>query len=177
MCHVSRAIGRAGPARAAAHAAGPDRGSAAHQRPACRLAWSILCQAARPVRKEVTTGWEETFTHWVKTPFRRTEGSTLHAALGRSMIDRDEQRIACHVGETAMQRILVPLDGSRLAEQVLPHVEVLAPQLGVRVCCCWRFLHSAHHDGRHVSTYTGRFNGHLTPAEPPWEHWMLQRGK
>jgi nucleotide-binding universal stress UspA family protein len=33
-----------------------------------------------------------------------------------------------------MQTILVPLDGSLFAEQVLPHVQVLAPVLGARVC-------------------------------------------
>ena len=33
-----------------------------------------------------------------------------------------------------MKTILVPLDGSILAEQVLPYVHVLAPLLDARVC-------------------------------------------
>jgi nucleotide-binding universal stress UspA family protein len=43
-----------------------------------------------------------------------------------------------------MQTILAPLDGSRLAEQVLPHVEVLAPLLGARVCLLHVVPKSAH---------------------------------
>jgi nucleotide-binding universal stress UspA family protein len=36
--------------------------------------------------------------------------------------------------EVAMHTILVPLDGSALAERVLPHVRALAPMLSARVC-------------------------------------------
>ncbi|HET9223442.1 MAG TPA: universal stress protein, partial [Roseiflexaceae bacterium] len=43
-----------------------------------------------------------------------------------------------------MQTILVPLDGSRLAEQVLQHVEVLAPLLSGRVCLLHVVPKSAH---------------------------------
>jgi nucleotide-binding universal stress UspA family protein len=43
-----------------------------------------------------------------------------------------------------MQTILVPLDGSRLAEQVLPHVEMLAPLLKASVCLLHVVPQSAH---------------------------------
>jgi nucleotide-binding universal stress UspA family protein len=43
-----------------------------------------------------------------------------------------------------MQTILVPLDGSRLAEQVLPHVAALAPLLRASVCLLHVVRTSAH---------------------------------
>jgi len=43
-----------------------------------------------------------------------------------------------------MQTILVPLDGSQLAEQVLPHVAALARLLRARVCLLQVVPTSAH---------------------------------
>src|SRR5689334_7243184 len=90
------------------------------------------------------------------------------------MIDREGQQIGPqkHViwKETAMQTILVPLDGSRLAEQVLPHVAVLAPLLEARVCLLHVVPRSAH-----VTMVGDTILGFLDIDEPPERYDMREQ--
>jgi nucleotide-binding universal stress UspA family protein len=69
-----------------------------------------------------------------------------------------------------MQTILVPLDGSRLAEQVLPHVAVLAPLLGARVCLLHVVPTSAH-----ITMVGDTILGFFGIDEPPERYDMRER--
>jgi nucleotide-binding universal stress UspA family protein len=69
-----------------------------------------------------------------------------------------------------MQTILVPLDGSRLAEQVLPHVEVLAPLLGASVCLLHVVPTSAH-----ITMVGDSILGFFGVDEPPERYDQRER--
>ena len=66
-----------------------------------------------------------------------------------------------------MNRILVPLDGSPLAEQVLPQVRVLAPLLGANV----HLVHVVRPAGNEVALSRG---GERTTASAPAVAWREQ---
>jgi nucleotide-binding universal stress UspA family protein len=59
---------------------------------------------------------------------RRSRGLYWHESLGHL-----NRSLARHAEEAAMKTILVPLDGSAVAEQVMPSVRRLAPILAARV--------------------------------------------
>jgi nucleotide-binding universal stress UspA family protein len=76
-----------------------------------------------------------------------------------------------------MQTILVPLDGSPLAEQVLPHIAVVAPLLGARVCLLHVVPTSAH-----ITMVGDTILGFLGIDEPPERYdererrvWEIER--
>jgi nucleotide-binding universal stress UspA family protein len=76
-----------------------------------------------------------------------------------------------------MQTILVPLDGSQLAEQALSHVEALAPLLPARVCLLHVVPKSAH-----ITMVGDTILGFHDVDEPPerydereWRVWEIER--
>jgi nucleotide-binding universal stress UspA family protein len=69
-----------------------------------------------------------------------------------------------------MQTILVPLDGSQFAEQVLPHVQVLAPVLGARVCLLQVVSEIAH-----ITMVGDTILGFHGIEEPPERYYERER--
>jgi nucleotide-binding universal stress UspA family protein len=70
-----------------------------------------------------------------------------------------------------MKTILVPLDGSILAEQVLPYVRVLAPLLNARICLL-RVVAEPEEDGLLPETIAATYSVSepLATAHQRWQH-------
>jgi nucleotide-binding universal stress UspA family protein len=75
---------------------------------------------------------------------------------------RSYQAVYQDVEEVAMKTILVPLDGSALAERVLPHVRGLASLLGARVCLL-KVIVDDDYDNILTETLTGAYGLVETP--------------